>query len=279
MNNITDDMIFDAQWSYNPPSTDNGGNGGGSSEPSYSPVIDITGNGTIKVSPRTPSEGDEVTITPDPDNGYEVGSVTVTDRSGRTVRVTENRNGTYTFTQPAGRVTIEVTFVRTGENTFFTDVPETFWAYDEIAWAYENGYVNGVTATTFNPNGAISRQQVWMILARLSGYDPADMAAARAWAMENGVSDGTNPGNAVTRQQLVALLFRFAELRNYANDQRADLSVYPDAGTVAEYAVEPMQWSVANDIVGGTTAGTLNPEGTATRAQFAVILYRFWTNV
>ena len=256
-----------------------GGNGGGSSEPSYSPVIDITGNGTIKVSPRTPSEGDEVTITPDPDNGYEVGSVTVTDRSGRTVRVTENRNGTYTFTQPAGRVTIEVTFVRTGENTFFTDVPETFWAYDEIAWAYENGYVNGVTATTFNPNGAISRQQVWMILARLSGYDPADMAAARAWAMENGVSDGTNPGNAVTRQQLVALLFRFAELRNYANDQRADLSVYPDAGTVAEYAVEPMQWSVANDIVGGTTAGTLNPEGTATRAQFAVILYRFWTNV
>ena len=118
-----------------------------------------------------------------------------------------------------------------------------------------------------------------MILARLSGYNPADMTAARAWAMENGVSDGTNPGNAVTRQQLVALLFRFAELRNYANDQRADLSVFPDAGTVAEYAVEPMQWSVANDIVGGTTAGTLNPAGTATRAQFAVILYRFWSNV
>ena len=278
VNNITSDMTFYAKWTPT-GSTGNGGNGGGSSEPSYSPVIDITGNGTIKVSPRTPSEGDEVTITPDPDNGYEVGSVTVTDRSGRTVRVTENRNGTYTFTQPAGRVTIEVTFVRTGENTFFTDVPETFWAYDEIAWAYENGYVNGVTATTFNPNGAISRQQVWMILARLSGYDPADMAAARAWAMENGVSDGTNPGNAVTRQQLVALLFRFAELRNYANDQRADLSVFPDVGTVAEYAVEPMQWSVANDIVGGTTAGTLNPEGTATRAQFAVILYRFWTNV
>ena len=262
-----------------PISSGNGGSSGGSSEPSYSPVIDITGNGDVKVSPRTPSEGDEVTITPDPDNGYEVDSVTVTDRSGRTVRVTENRDGTYTFTQPAGRVTIEVTFVRTGENTFFTDVPETFWAYDEISWAYENGYVNGVTDTTFNPNGAISRQQVWMILARLSGYNPADMAAARAWAMENGVSDGTNPGNAVTRQQLVALLFRFAELRNHANDQRADLSVYPDAGTVAEYAVEPMQWSVANDIVGGTTAGTLNPEGTATRAQFAVILYRFWTNV
>ena len=278
---IRDTMRPEDLNTYVPPVNPDGGNSGGSSdsEPSYSPVIDITGGGDVKVSPRTPSEGDEVTITPDPDNGYEVGSVTVTDRSGRTVRVTENRNGTYTFTQPAGRVTIDVTFVRTGESTFFTDVPETFWAYDEIAWAYENGYVNGTSATTFNPNGAISRQQVWMILARLSGADPADMAAARAWAMENGVSDGTNPGNAVTRQQLVALLFRFAELRNYANDQRADLSVFPDAGTVAEYAVEPMQWSVANDIVGGTTAGTLNPEGTATRAQFAVILYRFWTNV
>ena len=121
------------------------------------------------------------------------------------------------------------------------------------------------------------------VLARYAGKDTTGSTPwyekGMEWAKTNGVSDGTNPGNAVTRQQLVALLFRFAELRNHANDQRADLSVYPDAGTVAEYAVEPMQWSVANDIVGGTTAGTLNPEGTATRAQFAVILYRFWTNV
>lgn len=118
-----------------------------------------------------------------------------------------------------------------------------------------------------------------MILARLSGKSPANMAEARTWAMDNGISDGTNPGAAVTRQQLVALLYRFAELRNYANGQRADLSAYPDAGSVAGYAVEPLQWSVANGIVGGTSAGTLNPAGTATRAQFAVILYRFWNQV
>ena len=255
--------------------------GGGSydSEPSYSPVQNVSDGGTIKVSPRTAEEGDEVTITPNPDAGYEVADVTVT-RNGRAIEVTENRDGTWTFTQPSGRVTIDVTFQRIGgEPVGFTDVPASFWAADEITWAYENGYVNGTTATTFNPNGTISRQQVWMILARLSGSDPADMAAARTWAMENGVSDGTNPGGAVTRQQLVALLYRFAEDRGYANDSRADLSAYPDAGTVAEYAVEPMRWSVANDIVGGTTAGTLNPEGTATRAQFAVILYRFWSNV
>ena len=118
-----------------------------------------------------------------------------------------------------------------------------------------------------------------MILARLSGADPADMAAARQWAIDNGISDGTTPGNAVTRQQLVALLFRYATLMGYANDQRADLSIYPDASTVASYAVEPMQWSVANSIVAGTTDGTLDPTGTATRAQFAVILYRFWEQI
>ena len=252
---------------------------GSSSDPSYSPILDVSDGGSIKVNPRTPEEDDEVTITVDPDSGYEVDEVTVTDRNGREVKVTAERNGTYTFTQPRGRVTISVTFVREGGSTFFSDVPESFWAYDEIAWAYDNGYVNGTSASAFSPNASISRQQVWMILARLSGADPANMSAAREWAVTNGVSDGTTPGGAVTRQQLVALLYRYATLMGYANDQRADLSAYPDAGTVAGYAVEPMQWSVANSIVGGTSNGTLDPTGTATRAQFAVILYRFWDQV
>ena len=252
-----------------------------SSEPSYAPSMDVSDGGTVKITPRTPEEGDEVTITPDPDRGYEVGEVVVTDRDGDALRVTAERDGTYTFTQPRGRVTIEVTFVRAGTAVGgeFVDVPDTYWAYDEIMWAYENGYVNGTSATTFAPGASITRQQVWMILARMTGAAPADMAAARTWAMENGISDGSNPGAAVTRQQLVALLFRFAEDLGYANDRRADLSVYPDASAVAAYAVEPMQWSVANDVVGGTTQGTLNPTGTATRAQLAVILYRFWANL
>lgn len=253
--------------------------GSSSSDPSYSPKLDISDGGSVKINPRTPEEDDEVTITVDPDSGYEVDEVTVTDRNGREVKVTAERDGTYTFTQPRGRVTISVTFVREGGGTFFSDVPESFWAYDEIAWAYDNGYVNGTSASAFSPNASISRQQVWMILARLSGADPANMSAAREWAVTNGVSDGTTPGGAVTRQQLVALLYRYATLMGYANDQRADLSAYPDAGTVAGYAVEPMQWSVANSIVGGTSNGTLDPTGTATRAQFAVILYRFWDQV
>ena len=257
-----------------------GRNSTGDSGPAtYSPTLDVSDGGTIRVSPRTPEAGDTVTITPDPDSGYMVGGVTVTDRDGDAVRVTANRDGTYTFTQPRGRVTIAVTFVRETGETTFSDVPETYWAYDEIQWAYENGYVNGTSARTVAPGASISRQQVWKILARLSGAAPADMAAARAWAMETGVSDGTNPGAAVTRQQLAALLFRFAQANGYDDGQRGDLSRFPDAGSAASYAVEPLQWATAGGILNGTSQGTLNPAGTATRAQFAVMLYRFWNGL
>ena len=272
---VTDNVTLTAQWS----AKSQGGSSSDSGPATYSPTLDVSDGGTIKVSPRTPEAGDKVTITPDPDSGYEVDQVTVTDRDGDEIRVTANRDGTYTFTQPRGRVTIEVTFVRETGETTFSDVSETYWAYDEIEWAYDNGYVNGTSASTFAPGASISRQQVWMILARLSGGSPADMAAAREWAMANDISDGTNPGNAVTRQQLVALLYRYAQMMGYDNGAREALTSFPDAGTVSGYAQEPMQWSVANGIVAGTSAGTLNPAGTATRAQFAVILYRFWDQV
>ena len=169
-------------------------------------------------------------------------------------------------------------FTRVGAS--FTDVPEDFWAYDEISWASENGYMNGTSDTTFSPNGSVSRQQIWMILARLAGAAPADMAAARAWAVENEISDGSNPGGAVTRQQLAALLYRFAQLEGY--DTTAGgmaLREYPDYASVADYAEEALSWAVGAGVITGTTQGTLNPGGTATRAQFAVMLSRFWSNV
>jgi len=206
-----EDATVVANWvAASSPST--GNSGGSSSAPSYSPVLDVSDGGTVKVNPRTPEEGDEVTITVDPGTGYEVDEVTVTDRNGRDVSVTAGRNNTYTFEHPRGRVTISITFVREGATAFFADVPETYWAYDEIAWAYDNGYVNGTSATIFAPGTSISRQQVWMILARLSDANPANMAEARQWAIDNGISDGTNPDSAVTRQQLAALLYRFAQM-------------------------------------------------------------------
>ena len=152
---------------------------------------------------------------------------------------------------------------------------DDFWAYDAIEWAYENGYMNGKTATTFQPDGSVTRQQLWMILARLSGANPADMAEARTWAMSTGVSDGSNPGTAVSRQQMVTMLYRYAGLMGYTISGTADLASYPDSASVSGYAQDAMSWSVANGIVAGTASGTLDPSGTATRAQFSVILMRF----
>lgn len=161
----------------------------------------------------------------------------------------------------------------------FHDVAPGDWYYDHVVYVYENGYMRGTAATTFSPNGTLSRQQVWMVLARIAGYDPADMAEARAWAMAGGISDGTNPGSAVTRQQLVTLLYRFAQQNGYDTSARADLSAYSDAPYVASYALEPMAWSVADGIIDGTTQWTLAPTGTATRGQFAAILNRYMTKI
>ena len=227
----------------------------------------------VTVNPGRADKGDTVTITAIPDAGYVVDEVTVNGVTNGVKYLGDNK---YSFTMPGSAAKIAVTFVKDGAQTGFpfTDVSESFWARTEIQWAYENGYVNGSTAATFNPNGTITRQQVWMILARIAGENPADMAAAKAWAVANGVSDGSNPGGAVTRQQLVTILYRFAGQNGYDTSARADLGSYPDVAAVASYATDAMAWAVAEGILSGTTAGTLNPAGTASRAQFAVILYR-----
>ena len=274
---ITNGVTLTARWSYISPVTQEEPSGGSDSEPSYSPVQDVSEGGTVKISPRTAEEGDTVTLTPIPDEGYEVDEISVTDRQGRTVDLTDNGDGTYSYQQPYGRVTISVTFraVSAGADLPFTDVPEDYWAAEEIAWAYENGYVSGTSASAFHPEGAVSRQQVWMILARLDGYNPEDMAAAQAWAMSTGISDGASPGGAVTRQQLAALLYRFAQSQGLAAVTTAEhLTGFPDGEQVSAYAVQAMNWAVASGILGGTSQGTLNPQGTATRAQFAVMLHR-----
>lgn len=136
--------------------------------------------------------------------------------------------------------------------------------------------MSGTSAVSFNPGGTVSRQQVWMILARMAGADPADMTAAKVWAVESSISDGTNPGGAVTRQQLAVLLYRYAVQNGMAAVTTQELlSSFPDTATVADYAVQALNWAVGRGIISGTTQGTLNPAGTATRAQLAVMLYRW----
>lgn len=240
-------------------------------------AVTSTSHGTVRVNPGRAEKGETVTITAVPNDGYVLKTLTVTDKSGDTIKVSSKGNDKYTFTMPNGPVTVKAVFARenTEAETVFTDVPKNFWAYNEISWALEKGYMKGTTATTFTPSGTVTRQQVWMVLARMAGANPADMAAAKAWAVANGISDGTNPGSPVTRQQLVALLYRFAAKTGHDTNAKADLSSYPDASSVAAYAADAMAWAVAGGIINGTTQGTLNPAGPSNRAQFAVMLWRF----
>ena len=270
---------------------------GGSSTPSYSNTIEVGDGGDVKVSPRTPEAGDTVTITPDPDAGYEVDEVIVTDRNGNEVEVTANRNGTYTFEQPRGRVTIEVTFVRTDSGLPFIDVAENAWYYDAVAYVYENGMMNGTGSNLFSPDATTTRGMIVTILYRLEGEprvsgtstfdDVADgmyYADAVIWANANGIVTGYDeatfgPNDAITREQMAAILYRYAQYKAYRTTASADLSNYVDADAVSAYALPALQWANAEGLVTGTSGTTLTPDGSATRAQVATIFMRFMEDV
>lgn len=257
-----------------------GGSGGGSSGThTYSISLpDSMTGGKIKLSSRYAEEGDTVTLTVTPDEGYVLDTLTVTDSKDKVITLANKGNGKYTFTMPGSRVTVDAVFVKSTAALPFTDVGESYWAYDEIVWAWEKGYMSGTSAASFNPGGTVSRQQVWMILARLAGENPAGMAEAKAWAMANGISDGTNPGAPVTRQQLAALLYRYAVQYGYdvSVGENTNLLSFTDFADLSEYAVPAMQWACGAGIINGTGDGSaLSPQGTATRAQLAVMLYRW----
>ena len=267
--------------------------------PNYRITVEATQGGTVAVNPTAAKEGTTVTITPDPDAGYQVGTVGVTDRSGEAVAVTENTDGTYTFVMPDGQVTVTVTFVEAGEPAAepFTDVSDTDWFYDAVVYAYENGLMDGVGDNHFAPNTTTTRAQVVTILYRLAG-EPAvsgelpftDVEAgawyteAILWAAQNGIVDGVSatefaPGDEITRQQLAAILYRYAGSQGYDVSASGDLSGYPDAGTIQAYAQEAMSWAVGAELLQGFEDNTLRPAGDSTRAQIATVLMRFCQTV
>ena len=243
------------------------------------PIFLSTGEGgSVHSSHRTAEAETEVTLTITPDDNRSLRSLTaVSQRTGEVLDLEYQGGGKYTFEMPASEVLVEILFTE-DETQPFADVPESYWAYSEITWAWENSYMSGTSATTFSPDGTVSRQQVWMILARMAGDSPTDMAAAKAWAVANGISDGTDPGGAVTRQQLAALLYRYAVLFGYdvSVGESTNILSYADFADLSEYAIPAMQWACGAGIITGTGDGsTLSPQGTATRAQLAVMLYRW----
>ena len=267
--------------------------------PSYAITVEQPDHGTVTVTPNRATQGTTVTITATPDQGYQVNAVTVTDRFGDAVQVTENADGTYTFPMPNGQVTITATFVETEEPVGepFLDVNEGDWFYDAVAYAYENGIMDGVGGNRFAPNSATTRAQLVTILYRLEGQPAVsgdlpftDVEAgtwytnAVVWAAQNGIVNGVGddtfaPGNDLTREQLVTILYRYAEAKGYDVSASADLAGYPDGEAIQAYAREAMAWAVAENIIQGMEDDTLKPAGNASRAQIATILMRFCEGV
>ena len=259
--------------------------------PNYKITVEATQGGTVTADPTAAKAGTTVTLTPVPHRGYQVGTVAVTDRFGEPVAVTEQAGGTYTFTMPNGQVTVTVTFAETPLP--FTDVTEGDWFYDAVCYAYETGLMDGVGDNLFAPNSQTTRAQLVTILYRLAGEpEPggdsgfADVETgtwytdAVAWAAQNGIVNGVSdtefaPGDDITREQLAAILYRYAACQGYDVSQRADLSGFGDAESISGYAQEALSWAHAQGLVLGFEDGSLRPQGTASRAQIAAVLMRF----
>lgn len=265
--------------------------GGEPAKPSFPVKIANSGDGVAKVDKSYASAGDKVTITVTPGRNATVQHITVTDEDGERLKLTENRDGTYSFTMPSGTANVYVRF--SGSGLPFADVPSGSWYYDDVAYVYDTGLMTGLTATAFGPNLSTTRGMIVTILWRMEnepaakhGCPFADVRRgsyyeqAIAWASENGIVTGFDastfaPDRAITREQLAAILFRFAAYRGMdAVTLRENLSSFQDQAAISAYAVSALNWAVGEGLMQGT-GDKLEPTGSATRAQVAAMLRRF----
>lgn len=264
---------------------------------SYEIFTKVGDNGTISVD-RYATEGDDVTITVSPDEAYLLDELTVTT-GGKEVEVKDNGDGTYTFKMPSADAKIVVTFAEDPDwepapEMPFTDVNENDWFYDVVLYAYDNGLMTGVSATEFAPNQTTTRGMIVSMLARLEGVTNAEdagfadvaendwYATAVNWAASvgvvNGYEDNTfRPNAPITREQMAAILYNYADYKGYDVSARADLSDYADAASISSWAEDVLAWANAEGLINGMTATTIDPQGATTRAQTAAMFERFLT--
>lgn len=264
----------------------------GSTSTTYNVNVNAATNGAVAADKKTASKGTMVTVTASPSKGYVVDAVKVVDKDGKDVAVTE-KDGKYVFTMPASAVTVTGSFKAETPAPValpFTDVKSDNWFYDAVKYAYAQGLMTGTSATTFAPNGTMNRAMIVTVLYRLE-KSPAVTGASKftdvpagqwysdavAWAAANKIVNGYDettfgPMNAVTREQMAAILFRYEQVKGLENvTLEENLNRFPDQNKISAYAIPALQWAVGQKIINGNADGTLDPTGTATRAQVAQI--------
>ena len=254
--------------------------------PTYPATAPAAPNGTVTVSPANASKGANVTVTVKPNEGYVLETLTVTDKNGDELKLTDKGNGKYTFTMPGSKVEVKATFMEDNSVfNFFYDVPNDAFFYEAVKWAVKSGVTNGLSDTMFGPYESCTRAQIVTFLWRAAGSpEPktassfADVPAsayyakAVAWAVENGITNGMTettfaPDATCTRGQSVTFLYR--ALKGTASGS----TNFTDVASDAFYA-DAINWAVANNVTNGTSATTFSPNADCTRAEIVTFLYR-----
>ena len=252
-----------------------------------------TSGGSVQFGTTHAAPGETVSFTTTPNPGYILNSLAVTDSTGRGVAVSGLGGGKWSFVMPASAVTISVAFTP-AQPAFlpFRDVAQGEWFRDAVSYVYTARLMNGTSPDLFSPWETTTRGMIVTILYRYDGSPAAGMtsfpdvppgeyyAAPVSWAAASGVVKGYETGlfepqNPITREQMAAILYRYAQQKGLDVSGRADLSVYADAGQVSPYAKDAMAWAVHTQLITGVDSRTLQPGGSAVRAQVATILMRF----
>lgn len=263
------------------------------SAPRYDVAVSDGAHGSVTVSQKSASKGSTVTVTVTPDKGYALETLTVTDKNGSALDLTDKGGGQYTFTMPSGPVTVAATFM--DDNTmlnFFVDVPAGAYYYDAVLWAAEGGIVTGTDAVHFSPDASCTRAQLVAFLWRAAGSPVVNYAMnftdvdggayyaeAVRWAASEKVVEGTTaetfaPDAAVTRAQVVTMLYRFAKAQGMDTTQGGmAIREFDDFDAVPAYALEAMDWAVNAGVLKGDN-NRLLPQDNCTRAQIVTMLYR-----
>lgn len=275
--------------------------GGSTTTPtSYGITVSTAENGTVKSSNSSAAKDATVTITVTPNEGYVLDTLTVTDKDNNTVSLTKVSDTQYTFKMPASAVTVKATFKK-DEGTQpaalpFNDVSESEWFYEAVKYVYDKGMMNGVSDTSFAPYSNLTRGMIAQVLYNLegkpavSGSAYTDVAAdqwyndAVNWAAQKGIvtgyGDGTfGPMDNITREQMAAILYRYAQYKGYDVSAKGDLTAFTDGNTVSDWAKDAMSWAVGTALFNGKGDGILDPTTTATRAEVAKILMTYCENV
>lgn len=278
-----------------------GGSSGGSSsgKTTYKVTTSAVNNGGVNASPSNAEKGATITITLSPDKGYKLDKLTVTDGSGKTVSTVKKSDTVYTFTMPASAVKVGVSYVKATETpseTKFNDVSANDWFASAVDYVTGKGMMNGTADNTFSPKANTTRGMVVTVLYRLENQPSTSAASftdvasgayyanAVAWANANGIVSGYGsgkfgPNDKVTREQLAAILYRYAQYKKYDVSGANSLDGYTDVQSVSSYAVPALQWANAAGVVTGKSGSKLDPKGNATRAEVAAMLMRFCENV